>query len=189
MNQHYDLYHHHGGLGMLSFSAPVSCHTDTRGEGGVYTDRPHIPWPPLCERTEETSCPALTQTTTPGLDHRHGSGEALTPCAVSFPRAGAQFPPTEPAACLLPALSACEKKWCCHSPLRRGQRASLPSRTPLLVPLWLAVAAAVRMWSPQRSALQPSASIGEEDEMFFPLPPVPLPPSEHHPLLHLPHRR
>ncbi len=55
--------------------------------------------------------------------------------------------------------------------------------------LWLAVAAAVRMWSPQRNALHPSASIGEEDEMFFPLSPVPLPPSEHHPVLHLPHRR
>lgn len=63
-----------------------------------------------------------------------------------------------------------------------------PSRTHP-VPLWLAVAAAVRMWSPQRNGLQPSASIGEEDEMFFPLSPVPFPPSKHHPLLHLPHRR
>lgn len=39
------------------------------------------------------------------------------------------------------------------------------------------------------AALHPSASIAEEDEMFFPLSPVPLPPSEHHPVLHLPHRR
>lgn len=54
--------------------------------------------------------------------------------------------------------------------------------------VWAAVAAAVRMWSSPSSALYPSASIGE-DEMFFPISAVPFPPSEHHPLLYLPHRR
>lgn len=82
-----------------------------------------------------------------------------------------------------------EPEGCCHRPpcAAADITASFPSRTSP-VRLWLAVAAAVRMWSPQRSAFYPTASTGE-DEMFFPLPPVPLPPSEHHPVLHLPHRR
>ena len=48
--------------------------------------------------------------------------------------------------------------------------------------------AAVRMWSHHRSVL-PEERTGEEDEMFFTLPPVPLSSSEHHPFFHLPHRR
>lgn len=85
---------------------------------------------PPCERTEETSCPALTQASTPGLDHRHGSGEALTPCAVSFPRAGAQFPPTEPAACLLLALSACEKSDAVIAPCAADREPLSPPAPP-----------------------------------------------------------
>lgn len=168
----------------LFFSFFFWTRLQTITRAGVYTGRPPIHWPPMWEDKKRPPCPAVspahTQWTVPTGTRRR----ADTVCCCCFPGRRAVSP--EPAACL-PALSACEK-WCCHSPLRRGQRASFPPRTPL-VHLWLAVEAAVRMWSPQRNALHPSASIGEEDEMFFPLSPVPLPPSEHHPVIHLPHRR
>lgn len=118
-----------------------------------------------------------------GVNYRHGSRGALTPCAVCWP-GSAQFHRS-----LLPACLRClrAKSDAVITP-RAADREPLPSRHPR-VPLWQAVAAAVRMWSQQRNALHPSESIGEEDEMFFPLSPVPIPPSQHHPVLHLPHRR
>lgn len=137
----------------------------------------------LPSRAEATPCPALTPPQRRrGVNYRRGHR------APFAPRAARSFTGACCLACLrcLPAKSDAVINPCAAD---REPLPSLRPPPPPLVPLWLAVAAAVRMWSPQRSALHPSESIGEEDEMFFPLSPVPIPPSEHHPILHLPHRR
>lgn len=121
---------YHGGLWMLFFFAPVSCHTDTRGEGGVYTGRPHIPWPPPLweDGGDLLSCPHSSFYTRTGPPTRKRRGADTVRCFLP-PSRRAVSP--HGASCLPFACAVClRKKWCCHSPLRRGQRASLPSRTP-----------------------------------------------------------
>lgn len=172
-------------MSLISYLKCSSYSISWQTQGGCFlretthtlTSHPGQDRPP--SRSPSASQPAPTE---PPLPTRKRSGADTV--RRLLPGQRAVFP--EPAS-LSSALSACEK-WCCHKPLHSGQRASSSPCTPLF-PLWLAVAAAVRMWSPQRSALHPSESIGEEDEMFFPLSPVPIPPSEHHPVIHLPHRR
>ena len=88
MNQHYDLYHHHGGLGMLSFSAPVSCHTDTRGEG-VFTPTDHT-YPDLPSVRGRRRPPVL-----PSLKQLHPDWTTDTEAERRWHRA--LFPSPEPA--------------------------------------------------------------------------------------------
>ena len=114
----------------LFFCSSKLSHRHTRGGGCLHRQTTHtLTSPSVRGRRRPPVLPSL-KATTPGLDHRHGSGEALTPCAVSFPRAGAQFPPTEPAACLLPALSACEKSDAVIAPCAADREPLSPPAPP-----------------------------------------------------------
>lgn len=76
------------------------------GGGGVYTGRPHIRWPPIWKnRGDPPSC-RHSNNYTHGGNCRHGSGGALTRCAVCSPSA-ARLHRSLPPACLrcLPARS------------------------------------------------------------------------------------
>lgn len=172
----------------MFFSLRQADKTNPRGLSTL-SDHAYVDLP--SKRTEATPCPALTHSTSlhpltepPTHERRRADTVRCLLPGWSAVSTGALLPACLPA-CLrcLPAKSDAVIAPCA------ADRASFSlSHTPLVL-LWLAVAVAVRMWSPQRNAFHPSASIAEEDEMFFPLSPVPLPPSEHHPVLHLPHRR
>ena len=153
------------------------CSFQTQGRGGwVFT---HVLTSHRC-RGDPLSCSHSQlhplSDPAPHTTHFHRSLPPLPALSVCLPR----LPARKSDAVIAPCAAD------------REEPLSPPAQTPppsLRFSSGRLVAAAVRMWSPQRSALHPSASTGEEDEMFFPLPPVPLPPAEHHPVLHMPHRR